>query len=57
MGPPNIIWNRIKAGEVWDVVILSDIAMADLKKESGIRADTQVRLARTGPGRSPDSST
>lgn len=49
-GPPNIIWNRIKAGEVWDVVILSDIAMADLKKESGIRADTQVRLARTGLG-------
>jgi molybdate transport system substrate-binding protein len=49
-GPPNIIWNRIKAGEVWDVVILSDIAMADLKNESGIRTDTQVRLARTGLG-------
>lgn len=49
-GPPNIIWNRIKAGEVWDVVILSDIAMADLKKENGIKTDTQVRLARTGLG-------
>ena len=49
-GPPNIIWNRIKAGETWDVVILSDSAMADLKKENGIKTDTQVRLARTGLG-------
>jgi molybdate transport system substrate-binding protein len=63
-GPPNIIWNRIKAGEVWDVVILSDLAMGELKKEAGIRNDSQVRLARTGlavvipaTGAKPDIST
>lgn len=49
-GPPNVIWNRLKAGETWDVVILSDNAMADLKKEAGIKPETQVRLARTGLG-------
>ena len=49
-GPPNVIWNRIKAGETWDVVILSDLAMADMKKESGIKPESQVRLARTGLG-------
>ena len=62
-GPPNIIWNRIKAGEVWDVVILSDLAIAELKKER-IRNDSQVCLARTGlavvipaTGAKPDIST
>jgi molybdate transport system substrate-binding protein len=49
-GTPNIIWNRIKAGEVFDVVILSEPAMQELMKEAGIKPDTHVRLARTGLG-------
>jgi molybdate transport system substrate-binding protein len=63
-GPPNKVWDRIKAGEAFDVFILSEPAMQELQKASGIKTESRIGLARTGLGvvvpssmQSPDLST
>jgi molybdate transport system substrate-binding protein len=50
IGSPAVVMQKIKDGEVFDAVIVSEPAMDGLDKEGIVNPESRVRLANTGMG-------
>jgi molybdate transport system substrate-binding protein len=50
IGSPVIVMQKIKDGETYDAVIVSEPAMDQLDKEGTVNPESRVRLANTGMG-------
>jgi molybdate transport system substrate-binding protein len=50
IGSPAIVMQKIKDGETYDAVIVSEPAMDQLDKEGTVNPESRVRLANTGMG-------
>jgi molybdate transport system substrate-binding protein len=50
IGSPAVVMEKIKAGEIYDVLIASEPAMDQLDGEGIVNPESRVRLARTGLG-------
>jgi molybdate transport system substrate-binding protein len=50
IGSPAVVMQKIKDGEVFDAVIVSEPAMDGLDKEGVVNPESRVRLANTGMG-------
>jgi molybdate transport system substrate-binding protein len=50
IGSPAVVMQKIKDGEVFDAVIVSEPAMDVLDKEGTVNPESRVRLANTGMG-------
>src|SRR5713101_194775 len=50
IGSPAVVTQKIKAGEVFDAVIVSEPAMDRLDKDGIVNPESRVRLAKTGLG-------
>jgi molybdate transport system substrate-binding protein len=50
IGSPAVVTQKIKAGEVFDAVIVSEPAMDLLDKDGVVNPESRVRLANTGMG-------
>jgi molybdate transport system substrate-binding protein len=50
IGSPAIVTEKIKAGEIYDAVIVSEPAMDRLDKDGIVNPESRVRLALTGLG-------
>jgi len=50
VGSPGVVSQKLAAGEVFDVVVVSAPAMDDYAKLGGLKPDTRVKAARVGIG-------
>jgi molybdate transport system substrate-binding protein len=50
VGSPGVVSQKLAAGEVFDVVVVSVPAMDDYAKLGGLKPDTRVKAARVGIG-------
>jgi len=50
LGSPVVVMQRIRDGEVYDAVIVSEPAMDLLDREGTVNPESRVRLANTGLG-------
>src|SRR4029077_15686237 len=50
VGSPAVVAQKIKDGEIFDAVIVSEPAMDRLDKEGIVNPESRVRLANTGIG-------